>query len=61
MILSALVMDKTQNPPLVILALGLVQLFAYIVFYVWSNNDLFLDSVHSFVGNNQEWYLLMLR
>ncbi|KAJ5584268.1 major facilitator superfamily domain-containing protein [Penicillium hispanicum] len=46
MILSALVMDKTQNPPIVILVLGLMQLFAYIVFYVWPSNDHFLIAVY---------------
>ncbi|QKX54969.1 uncharacterized protein TRUGW13939_02059 [Talaromyces rugulosus] len=46
MILSALVMDKTQNPPLVILVLGLFQLFAYIVFYIWSSNDHFIMAVY---------------
>lgn len=46
MIFSAAVMDKIQNLPLVILPLGLLQLFAYIVFYVWSNNDHFMMAVY---------------
>lgn len=46
MILSALVMAKTRNPPLVILALGLVQLFAYIIFYVWPTNGPFIIAVY---------------
>lgn len=35
MVLSAALMDKIQIPPLVILLLGLLQLFAYIVFFLY--------------------------
>ena len=46
MILSASIMDKTKNPPLVILGLALVQLYAYIVFYLWSSNDHFIMATY---------------
>lgn len=43
---SAVVVDQTHNPPLVLLGLGLVQLFAYSVFFVWPNNDRFMMTVY---------------
>ncbi|KAH8705509.1 major facilitator superfamily domain-containing protein [Talaromyces proteolyticus] len=46
MILSATLVDKYQTPALVFLGLGLVQLFAYIVFLVWSTNDAFMMAVY---------------
>ncbi|KAE8141391.1 major facilitator superfamily domain-containing protein [Aspergillus pseudotamarii] len=39
MLLSALVVDRTHNPSLGLFGLGVVQLFSYIVFLVWSSNN----------------------
>jgi MFS transporter, ACS family, pantothenate transporter len=46
MVLSASIVDITRNNSLVLLALGAVQLSAYIVFAVWSDNEAFMMAVY---------------
>jgi ACS family pantothenate transporter-like MFS transporter len=46
MILSATLVDKYKARSMIFLGLGSVQLFAYIVFLVWSTNDAFMMAVY---------------
>ena len=46
MLLSAFVVDWTQNPSLCLFGLGVVQLFSYIVFLVWSSNNSFMMAAY---------------
>ncbi|OOF93301.1 hypothetical protein ASPCADRAFT_53414 [Aspergillus carbonarius ITEM 5010] len=46
LLVSSTVADKSQNRAIVIVCLAAVQLFGYIVFLVWSNNDAFMMAVY---------------
>ncbi|OKL61274.1 hypothetical protein UA08_03349 [Talaromyces atroroseus] len=46
MVTSAFITDITQRRSIVILTLGSVQLFAYIIFEVWSNNEAFMMAAY---------------
>lgn len=46
MILSAILVDKYKARAIIFFGLGSVQLFAYIVFLVWSTNDAFMSAVY---------------
>ncbi|KAE8388716.1 major facilitator superfamily domain-containing protein [Aspergillus alliaceus] len=46
MLVSSALVDKTQNPPLVLLGLGLFQLYAYVAFLVWPTNEAFMMATY---------------
>ncbi|KAF7590246.1 hypothetical protein BBP40_003130 [Aspergillus hancockii] len=45
-LLSATLMDLTQSSPIILLGCEVVQLYAYIVFLVWSDNEAFMMATY---------------
>lgn len=46
MIISAIIADRLRNNAIPIFVLGIVQLYSYIIFLVWSSNDNVMKSTY---------------